>query len=245
MGEEEKGGDEFDSDDEGGGAFSSADADKSLWIFAVNSFPRRQLIPLVHHKRFEQTVMVFIFISTLALALERPQMSATERAALDLTNLVLNIAFMLEALLKIVAMGFLFYARSNWNKLDLFVALSAITDTLISLLTGASSTLRVLRTLRIFRALRPLRLISRANGLRIVLLTITHSIRPIINTLSIAIFSFAIFGILGLQLFAGALATCSDPAVFERRACVGAAADGTPARGCGAGSTLTTLGTLC
>jgi hypothetical protein len=53
------------------------------------------------------------------------------------------------------------------------------------------------------RALRPLRIVSRAKGVRIVITTLLSATGPMMNTMSIAIGVFAIFGILAVQLFGG------------------------------------------
>ena len=55
----------------------------------------------------------------------------------------------------------------------------------------------------ILRALRPLRIVSRAKGVRIVITTLLSATGPMMNTMSIAIGVFAIFGILAVQLFGG------------------------------------------
>ncbi len=201
--------------------------DRSLFIFSIDSRFRRFLLRVVFHPRFDHFILLCIIISSCSLAVERPVMSLNERFVLDMINLVFNAIFLLEALIKIVAMGFLTYIRSHWNKLDLLVVVSAVIDTSISFSTGASSSFRILRTLRIFRALRPLRLISRATGLRIVMLTLSHSLRPIVNTVAITLFCFAIFAILGMQLFGGALSSCSDVTIPMQQMCVGVAVDGT------------------
>ncbi len=195
--------------------------DLSLWVFSINGWFRRALIKLTMHRRFENLILVAIVASSAALAMERPDMPAGERAVLDVLNNVLNGLFTFECVAKVVAMGALPYLRSNWNRLDLIVVAFALADSL-----SASSGLRALRILRIFRALRPLRVIARAEGLRIVILTLTHAVWPIMHTLFIALLCFAVFALLGIQLFGGALAACSDPTVANRRDCTGTTRDG-------------------
>jgi hypothetical protein len=83
------------------------------------------------------------------------------------------------------------------------------------------SMLRILRIFRIFRALRPLRIVSRAKGVRIVITTLLSAAGPMMNTVSIAVGVFAVFGILAVQLFGGNSHYCSDIAVFQKADCNG------------------------
>ncbi len=75
------------------------------------------------------------------------------------------------------------------------------------------------------RAFRPLRLISRYEGLRIVLRTIAKSIQPVLSTVAILFVAFSIYGILGVQLFMEKLRSCSDANVTSKSLCVGSFTD--------------------
>jgi hypothetical protein len=55
--------------------------------------------------------------------------------------------------------------------------------------------------LRLLRALRPLRVINRAPGVKLVVMTLISSLKPIGNIVLICCTFFIIFGILGVQLF--------------------------------------------
>ena len=59
----------------------------------------------------------------------------------------------------------------------------------------------VIRVLRLLRALRPLRVINRAPGVKLVVMTLISSLKPIGNIVLICCTFFIIFGILGVQLF--------------------------------------------
>ncbi len=83
------------------------------------------------------------------------------------------------------------------------------------------SMLRILRIFRIFRALRPLRIVSRAKGVRIVITTLLSAAGPMMNTVSIAVGVFTVFGILAVQLFGGNSHYCSDISVFHKADCNG------------------------
>lgn len=126
----------------------------------------------------------------MAIALERPTIEpgSGERRFLDVANYVFNVLFGIEALLKIVAHGFLIgdrtYLKNNWNVLDFFlISLSSIDMILEATQSKSASTkiLEIFRVMRLLRALRPLRVINRAPGLKIVVQTLVLSVKPIGN----------------------------------------------------------------
>ncbi len=81
---------------------------------------------------------------------------------------------------------------------------------------------------RILRALRPLRIIARARGLRLLVTTIMSAVKPVLNTLCIAIAVFAVLGILGMQLLSGKMYSCSDTLIHRKKDCVELDGEGNP-----------------
>ena len=106
----------------------------------------------------------------MMLAFEQPleDPNSDNRKRLAVLNKVMTIIFAIEALLKIIAVGFFFngsqsYLRVPANMLDFFIVISAI----ISWTTEADiGVLKALRTVRVFR---PFRIFSRLKILEIVL----------------------------------------------------------------------------
>jgi len=207
---------------------------RSFFCLGPDSLIRWILALLVREPRFEQFILLCILLSSIALAMDRPALvDGPERVFMDWLNLALSVAFGIEALLKITVYSFSVYIKSSWNRLDFFIVATSALDLMLSYLeTGSDlSILKILRIFRIFRALRPLRVISRASGLKIVVQTITGSVKPILNTVVIALMVFMVFGILGVQLFAGKLWHCSDPLYHTQSECEergGKMDDGTP-----------------
>merc|ERR1719454_1860531 len=66
----------------------------------------------------------------------------------------------------------------------------------------------LLKIFRILRALRPLRAVNKLPGLKLVVNCLLASLAPIGTTLIIVATIFFIFGILGTQLFKGAMWFC-------------------------------------
>lgn len=81
--------------------------------------------------------------------------------------------------------------------------------------------LRFLRALRALRALRPLRMVSRNEGMKIVVSSVMKALPEVLNVLLILLLFFLIFGILGVIFFKGGLYTCTDPNIDNEDECIG------------------------
>lgn len=77
---------------------------------------------------FDRGVLTAIAISSIALAIDRPEIGngSPERYVLKTLELVLNGVFLAEAVLKIGAAGFVKYIRVGWNKLDFFIVCTSV-----------------------------------------------------------------------------------------------------------------------
>jgi hypothetical protein len=160
---------------------------------------------------------------------------------------ILLVVFAAELLLKVIAYGFVIgegaYLKSDWNKVDFVVVIAGMIDQIAGIFLPANNPALVsfsifyfgsapvtlpqsyIRIIRVLRAFRPLRLISRYEGLRIVLRTIAKSIEPVISTVAILLAAFSIYGILGVQLFMEKFRSCNDSSVNLKSKCVGSYAD--------------------
>lgn len=77
-----------------------------------------------------------------------------------------------------------------------------ITHSLVDYFSSGSSNLTALRSIRI---LRPLRTVTRVKGLRRLVVTFLHALPLLMNTVALCGFFYLIFGLIGVQLFAGKL----------------------------------------
>ncbi|NXH97246.1 CAC1S protein, partial [Pachycephala philippinensis] len=123
------------------------------------------------------------------------------------------IFFAIEAMLKIIAYGFLFhtdaYLRNGWNVLDFsIVTLGLITMTLEQVNvkqagpSGGKGSFDV-KALRAFRVLRPLRLVSGVPSLQVVLNSIIKAMVPLLHIALLVLFMIIIYAIVGQELFKG------------------------------------------
>ncbi|XP_034043558.1 voltage-dependent T-type calcium channel subunit alpha-1I-like isoform X2 [Thalassophryne amazonica] len=187
----------------------------SLYLFAPENQFRLWCQKVISHKMFDHTVLLFIFLNCITIALERPdiQPHSMERVFLSVSNYIFTVIFVGEMMVKVVAMGLYFgnsvYLQSSWNVLDGVLVFVSLLDIVVSIASaGGNRILGILRVLRLLRTLRPLRVISRAPGLKLVVETLITSLRPIGNIVLICCAFFIVFGILGVQLFKGKFFHC-------------------------------------
>jgi hypothetical protein len=106
--------------------------------------------------------------------------------------------------MKILAKGFIInkgsYMRDPWNLLDITI----VTTGYIGYLPSSAGTTN-LASLRSFRVIRPLRTISSVEGLRVIVSALVAALPPLVDAGIVLLFFHLIFGIAGVQMFAGAL----------------------------------------
>ncbi|EPQ10298.1 Voltage-dependent T-type calcium channel subunit alpha-1H [Myotis brandtii] len=110
--------------------------------------------------------------------------------------------FAVEMVIKMVALG-LFgqkcYLGDTWNRLDFFIVMAGMME---YSLDGHNVSLSAIRTVRV---LRPLRAINRVPSMRILVTLLLDTLPMLGNVLLLCFFVFFIFGIVGVQLWAGLL----------------------------------------
>ncbi|XP_046575619.1 sodium channel protein type 4 subunit alpha B-like isoform X2 [Haliotis rubra] len=165
---------------------------------------------VTEHKYFETFIITMILASSSALALEDEYLSERPilKAILMYLDKCFTAIFILEMLVKWVAFGFKTYFTDAWCWLDfIIVSLSIVLLAAESFNLGDLGAIKALRTLR---ALRPLRAVSRWEGMRVVVNALIKAIPSIFNVLLVCLVFWLIFGIMGVQLFAGKFHKCVD-----------------------------------
>lgn len=183
--------------------------DRSFYIFSNENFIRKFCGKIILHKYFELFVVLMIIISSIFLALDAPHLKRTSTLAIVIsyTDIFFTSFFVLEMLIKMIAMGVLLtpkaYLKNGWNILDFIVVI-------LSLLSLSLKTfnLSFLKAFRATRALRPLRMVSRSPGMRAVVNAILMVIPPLANfVLVVSVFLFT-YAIMGASLFGNRLSSC-------------------------------------
>ena len=133
---------------------------------------------------------------------------------------IISYAFIGEATCKIIVMGFVkgkhAYLKDNWNVLDFIIVSFSILNMILDSALQGSSSVSFIKGFRALRALRPLRMVSKNEGMKVVVDSLLSSIPNLMNVLLICLMFLIVFGILGIQLFKGALGYCtdSDPSMY-------------------------------
>jgi hypothetical protein len=167
---------------------------------------------VVTHKYFENTIIFLIVLSSALLAVDSPKVTSGSQleAWLEALDIVFVTIFLLEAILKIIALGDTYF-KSNWNKLDFgIVIIGLISLILTQTKSGDGKSAAGIRALRAFRALRPLRVAARNEGMKVVVAALFQAVPAIANVALVCLVFYLIFGILGLNLFIGKLHRCEE-----------------------------------
>lgn len=128
----------------------------------------------------------------------------------------------MECAIKIIAKGFfrnklgpvIPYISNSWNQLDFFVVLASLVDLTLMLLKVDMTSLAILKALRSLRALRPLRVISKDEGMKLVVMALMASIPSMSNVLLVCSLFILIYSIMGVNYFKGSFYSCAN--AFEK-----------------------------
>jgi hypothetical protein len=170
---------------------------------------------------FENFIIFLIILNSLALVLDNPleNPNGTLSRTFYFFDIIFTICFAIEAAMKITAMGFFSnnmpgiegYIMNGWNILDFIIVVSSLVDLGFTITNSGANTesLKSLKALRAFRALRPLRVISRNEGLQIVVSTLFASLPALRNVMMVMCLILLIFAIMGVNFFKGTFFYCS------------------------------------
>ncbi|XP_070712582.1 voltage-dependent T-type calcium channel subunit alpha-1H-like [Pempheris klunzingeri] len=162
--------------------------------------PRSWCLRAVCHPWFERVSILAILLNCVTLGMFQP---------CDHTPFLLQalddgifVFFAGEMVVKMVALGVIGqngYLGDTWNRLDFFIVLVGMLE---YSLDGHNVSLSAIRTVRV---LRPLRAINRVPSMRILVTLLLDTLPMLGNVLALCFFVFFIFGIVGVQLWAGLL----------------------------------------
>ena len=152
-------------------------------------------------KYFEGFIILVIGLNCITLA--GSDSTKEETPAEKNIDLVFNVIYTVEMMLRIFSLGFIWnsgsYLRSMWCQLDFICVMTALLEYASGGGGGGFGALRA------FRVLRPLRFVNNIQGLKSIVQSIMGAIPMLKNTLIVLFFFFLIFAIGGLNLFMGLL----------------------------------------
>lgn len=112
------------------------EAENSLYLFNRKGCFRRNIYYIQKHRYFDRFIMLLIALSSMKLALESYLTNEDETSTIVKTSeyldLAFNYLFILECILKVIALGFAMddgsYLRDSWNGLDFFIVMTSVID---------------------------------------------------------------------------------------------------------------------
>jgi len=196
---------------------------RSFWLFEFYNPVRAQCRKTVAHPAFEWIVFGVIIISCFFLTIDTPNKGrqlSNARDILDIADPVLVVIFALECLLKVVANGFIgkptAYLSDSMNRFDFGILILSAVAIVFKDLDGLGGLFRA------FRCMRPLRLVSKSQRLRVVLLSTLSVIPDTVNVILFFLFITFLFGTVALPLFMDGLLACNLTSVAGKTSCLGA-----------------------
>ncbi|KAK6303222.1 hypothetical protein J4Q44_G00256760 [Coregonus suidteri] len=166
-----------------------------------NRFFRMKCLVYVKSKKFYWSVILVVFLNTVAIASEHHHQSDMLTTLQDNANKVLLTLFALEMFVKMYALGLLQYFLSLFNRFDCFVVSVGILE--IILVTADVMSPLGISVLRCIRLLRLLKVTKYWTSLSNLVASLLNSVRSIASLLLLLFLFIVIFSLLGMQVFGG------------------------------------------
>ncbi|XP_052759343.1 voltage-dependent T-type calcium channel subunit alpha-1G [Galleria mellonella] len=165
---------------------------------------------VVTSKYFDLAIAGVIGLNVVTMAIEYYKMPPALEYALKIFNYFFTAVFILEAIMKLVALGFKIYLKDKWNQLDVIIVMLSIVGIVLEELETNIIPINptIMRVMRVLRIARVLKLLKMAKGIRALLDTVMQALPQVGNLGLLFFLLFFIFAALGVELF-GRL-ECSD-----------------------------------
>ena len=159
----------------------------------------------ITHKYFDFTILFIIIINSVVLMIDYEGCPVFYTNILEQINFIIAMLFIIEAISKIVALGYKQYLYNNWNRLDLTVVIFSFFDLISQTVLVKYKFLKfgdkMIRSLRLLRIIRVLKLMKSLDEVQRLINTLFISIPKILNILSLILLILFIYTILGCFLF--------------------------------------------
>uniref|UniRef100_A0A6Q2XVN0 Voltage-dependent T-type calcium channel subunit alpha n=1 Tax=Esox lucius TaxID=8010 RepID=A0A6Q2XVN0_ESOLU len=177
-----------------------------FFCLSQTTFPRSWCISVVSSPYpFRCSIMV-ILLNCVTLGMYQPcecKNCSTDRCQLlETFDGFIFVFFAVEMVVKMLALGIFgrrCYLGDTWNRLDFLIVMAGMLEYSMD---QQDINLTAIRTVRV---LRPLKAINRVPSMRILVNLLLDTLPMLGNVLLICFFVFFIFGIIGVQLWAGKL----------------------------------------
>lgn len=171
---------------------------------------RKHINKLVISPYFDLFISVFIGLNLLEM------MVRTEDLNTDIKELINDIAgyfiyvYIIEAILKIIGLGWSNYFHNNWNKFDLFIVFSGTVELVLMYSSHTNSlsqqikyyrSFQIIRVLKVFRVIKAHKFLKTFKGIEKLGQILRWSMNSILLALVLVILFLSIFAVIGCFLF--------------------------------------------
>lgn len=115
--------------------------------------------------------------------------------------LAFALMFLLEAALKIMAMGFWRYWADPWNRMDFVLSALGVLDVALLVESSNAGLQSFQRIIRVARSLRILRVVRAMRGVRVLLNTLYITLPSLLNVGALLLLLFYVYAVLGMATF--------------------------------------------
>lgn len=163
--------------------------------------PRRALYDLATSRWFDRFIVVVILLNTACIAAAKFGDGEVKTRAFELVNVVCSIIFIIEAFIRIFALGAAYF-YSKWNRFDLSIVLGLIIGFILKLTIAdpqlAASISSIVSLLRIGRIVRLIRLVK---SLRTIVNSMIIALPGILNIGGLLLLLFFVYAVIGVQMY--------------------------------------------
>ena len=97
---------------------------------------RLKIYYFVSNPIFDSFIMAIIISNLLTMAMNFEDQDIIYENVLGYINLIFTFTFIIECILKLIALGFTRYFLSAWNRFDFFVVIASVVDLCVSYATA-------------------------------------------------------------------------------------------------------------
>jgi voltage-dependent calcium channel T type alpha-1G len=165
--------------------------------------PRMMVHKMVTSKYFDLAISAVIGLNVITMAMEFYMMPRGLNYALKVFNYFFTSVFILEAAMKISALGCGRYMSDRWNQLDVAIVILSVVGIVLEELKSDIMPINptIMRVMRVLRIARVLKLLKMAKGIRALLDTVMQALPQVGNLGLLFFLLFFIFAALGVEMF--------------------------------------------
>ena len=157
---------------------------------------------------FENAMTFCVLGNTIVMAMDKYGNDQATEVTLSFYNEIFTWIFIVEMVLKLLAIGPKKYVQQPMNILDGACVTISVVEIVIGLATeseggGSLSAFRTVRVFRTFRVLRVARLLAFLRSMAVIVGVITRSLESFLYIMLLLLLFVFIFALLGMQIFGG------------------------------------------